>query len=363
MNKVITLLKSHWLLNLIIGLIIGFLASNVPLARVILDETIRSLLFGNIVLVIAALIAAILIHELGHALAAVLIRRRITWISIGPVFWLRLTWHRGLFWGKPFPGSLGSVASLVREDEVDRIFPAAFYLLAGVIANLFTIPLGYEASLLTDSGYMSQFFQNLVGISAFLSITNLLPIGHSDGAQLFKLFGSKGVNHEHLAEQSLHSLILEGVTPCQWPDQTIDILHQSSEPERKSFALLLDAEKALTSGALHKAEILIDALELQLPKSSPQIAKMYHMLRTELLVLSGKPKLAKQTLKLALPYHMPASVWLAEAEIALAEGREQEAHKLANKAIRYLSKCPWARGYYNSLKKRWSNISLTEISI
>ena len=177
------------------------------------------------------------------------------------------------------------------------------------------------------------------------------------------MFSSKGVNHEHLAEQSLQSLILEGVSPCQWPDQTIAVLHQSSVPERKSLALLFDAEKALSSGAIRKAEIIIDTLELQLPMSSIQIDKIYFMLRTELLVLSGKPELAKKTLKQALPYHIPASVWLAEAEIALAEGREHEAHKLANKAIRYLSKCPWARGYYNSLKKRWGNISLTEISI
>ncbi len=343
--------------NIIIWIIIGLLVRESPETLVFLDEIINMILSENIILIIVALITAVVIHELGHAIAAILIRRRILWICVGPIYWLNLSWHHGFFWGKPVPGTIGSVYSSIREDEVDRLFPAALLLLGGVIANLLTIPLGYEASLMIEPGSMSWFFDHLVVVSAFLLVTNLIPIGISDGAQLFKLIKSKGINPEHLAEQSIHLEILEGVTPSHWSNQAINDLDQSSTPDHQTQALAFKAEKAIAAGAIEEAETFINTLEQRLPESSTHVAKIYYMLRTELLIRNGDTTAAKKTLEQTLPYHVPASVWLAKAEIALAEGREQQAHTTANKAIKYLAKCPWARGYYNGLNQRWSSLS------
>ncbi len=342
---------------IIIWTIIGLLVRESSDALVFLDKIMNIILSENITLIIVALITAVIIHELGHTVAALLIRRRILWVSVGPIYWLNLSWHQGFFWGKPVPGTIGSVYSSIRENEVDRLFPAALLLLGGVIANLLTVPLGYEASIMIQPGSMSQFFDHLVVVSAFLLITNLFPIGHSDGAQLFKLIDSNGINPEHLAKQTIHLEILEGVTPSHWPDQVIADLDQSAAPDTQTLSLALKAEKALATDAIEKAETLINTLEKRLPESSTHIGKVYYMLRTELLIRNNNTEAAKKTLKQALPYHVPASVWFANAEIALAEGRHQQAHTIANKAIKYLAKCPWARGYYNELNKRWSTLS------
>lgn len=151
------------------------------------------------VLIVAAVIAmvAILIHEFGHILGAIIVRSRVTRLYWGPLIFLfperriRFTFRNRYFFGAMQTDIQAYLdeASFARAIRAQRIVNAAgpaFSLITGLIAY------GFAASL-----------WSVAGIYALLSI----------GIGLATLF-SDGVNAILLGRRS-HALV------CGHPDQTL----------------------------------------------------------------------------------------------------------------------------------------------
>lgn len=118
-----------------------------------------AVLAGSLVLGLAS---ALLLHELGHVLAARLLGGRV----------LRVRW-RGL-------------AARV-EAELPHRRAQGLFLLAGAGANLVVAALGLSLAIVARSSTMASAMGLFAGMHLLHALLALLPVGRSDGARLQEL--------------------------------------------------------------------------------------------------------------------------------------------------------------------------------
>ncbi|MGH2778645.1 MAG: site-2 protease family protein [Actinomycetota bacterium] len=145
------------------------------------------------VLLAAALVFAIGLHEYAHALAADLqgdrLPRAMGRLTPNPIRHLdpigtAMLLIAGFGWGKPVEFRMQALSS--------KRFGAAIVALAGPMMNLFLALLGafaYVQVFDQDSGsFVGQFLELFFGINVLLAVFNLIPLPPLDGSRLLTIF-------------------------------------------------------------------------------------------------------------------------------------------------------------------------------
>lgn len=166
---------------------------------------------------VAGNLAAVLVHELGHALVGVAVgfrflSLRISRIEIHKGF--RVVRYRGTGGGSG--GWFGGWANLL-PDRTDRLSLRALAMLAaGPAANLLSAFVILQLPF--SNGLFGRFF---VLFSLILGLVNLVPFRsqavHSDGARIWMLLRNRGRGERWLAMMRLLPEIVAGAPPDTWP--------------------------------------------------------------------------------------------------------------------------------------------------
>lgn len=195
--------RSSWIVTIVatvIGMVGGYLiATEVGSAMKDLGGLV---LLGLLVGFVVILWLQILLHEAGHAVAALLAGR------------LRLHWGGGI------KGLGGSAMLMLRDDEPRRA--AAWFALAGPLANFGCAALAYIAwRLMPDAApwiHALLFLTILVGL--ILGIVNLIPLQvqgwTTDGYDLRELVRGSPLARVRLHQQQIAMAAMAGVRPRDW---------------------------------------------------------------------------------------------------------------------------------------------------
>lgn len=216
---------------------------------------------GWLLMVLACIVAAVwlqvVIHELGHTLAALACGQRPLAFGIGPLHLERGPdgWRlraRGL--GR---GVSGYALMLPAPDRSRPRRDAALYLAAGPLANLLVA--GFAAALLgagQPGPWQATLLWCLLAFGLLLGLINLLPWSastwHSDGMALVDLWRRPALAEGLRRLQTAGALIALGQRPRDWPAQAVPVLlpDQAEPALRRDAAWLklvhaLDAQQAV----------------------------------------------------------------------------------------------------------------------
>lgn len=124
-----------------------------------------------------------LIHELGHALAAIALGRRVEMLAVGHRDDLRVRiGGTVLRFGRTLGGEWSGFVTLDPESEPDEVMAIAFL---GPVANLVTAPLFAAAAQSgATTGPMETLLWLVAAISVLTAVTNLVPRGPSADGQV-----------------------------------------------------------------------------------------------------------------------------------------------------------------------------------
>ena len=231
---------SFWHL-LVFALAIG-IAMNVllPSWTAIFVDTVTLGNIAGLTALFSALAAAILLHEGGHLVAALLMRFEILGASLGP---LRVTrvhgkWTLHLAGGTFFSGS---VSAIPRSNESWRM-RMLVVVAGGPAATFLTGALALFMLLLSHQGtWLNSFLSALAQFSFFLFVLGLIPNGREakvrNDARLFaSLFRNTADAQEIMLYHMVTQLSLAGIRPRDYPERLIrNIASQQSRPDSGSL--------------------------------------------------------------------------------------------------------------------------------
>lgn len=292
---------------------------------------------SGLVALLAALVAAIALHEAGHLAAALMLDFDVLGGSLGP---LRLIGLHGR-WTLQFSGSFfsGSVIAIPRRNDatwrirmlaVVAAGPAATLLSGAATAALF-LCLGVPDSP------PARFLRALAGVSFFIFVLGLLPNASAsrtknDARLFYSLFCNTAEAREILLYHLLTQLQIAGFRPRDYPRQFIFKLAQASgRPEmclvcaQAIAAWALDCGDAATADAWDKRALdLSEFCDIKQQNSALATSACFDLiLRRDLRAARGK--LVDVQLNLLSPawfrHRGKAAYWLASSNIleSLAE--------------------------------------------
>ena len=200
--------------------------------QLLLHSTAVDHLDGLIAL-LAALAAAILLHEAGHLAAALLLDFDVLGGSLGPLRAIRLHGK----WSLQFSGNLfsGSVIAIPRRNNAAWRTRMLAVVAAGPIATFLT-GLGSACLLISfgDSGLrITRFLSALVELNFFLFVLGLFPNAagaraKNDARLFYSLLHNTPEAQQILLYHLLSQLQMAGVRPREYPEQMILKLAQAS---------------------------------------------------------------------------------------------------------------------------------------
>ena len=297
--------------------------------------TMFATFFAAVTLALLALVATVVMHELGHLIAAQMVGFKFRILTLGP--WSIIATPNGLrhrfslkVMGLIFGQQLSTPPDLTQDDDKFQV-----YLAGGGVANILTATLallcwyGFELR-----GLSAVFIGAFAGWSLFLGIINLMPFRTKMGV------ASDGYNMQALRQNTLEARRFRalialmgdayaGARPRDWSPQIVATLNENaSSPYETALGLLLAYQHALDRGEAALANTFIPllvAVHPQIPAAMQshfgvEIAHHYGLIEPDAELarqFADAVNAAKQDAYLL----SPSAVHRALAAAALVEGK------------------------------------------
>jgi hypothetical protein len=224
-----------------------------------------------------ATVISLIIHELGHLLAAVFLDFEVLGISLGPV---RLLWLHGNYAvrfsaKRLFLGSVSVAPNSMRNWRTRAMWVAA----AGPLATLFAGLAGGGIAVLGHSaGMQHTFWCALAQINLFIFALGLIPNSPSagmrnDAALLRMLFLNGPEAREWEVVHLIGQLRLHAVRPSEYPEPLMDRLltHSAGRPATSVLVARTLSDWALDSGDIRMADSWDREGAVQAPHCEPRL--------------------------------------------------------------------------------------------
>jgi hypothetical protein len=332
--------------GLLLGWAVGRVSSATPLAPLIF---------------LLSFLAAIFVHELGHAVAAFVVRFQVQSFTVGPVMMHReaagLRFRRTRI-------KIGGLVTIVPVGLHDLGTRMLIVVVGGPLSSFFFAALAFAAGRFFGGPLQSSWMNPFSVVSGALAILSLIPMRsfyRSDGAQIWDLLRSPATAERHCALLAIAGAAKAGLRPREWDTELIakalsvtddaagdvsaNVIAYESAMDRREFDL---ANRHLETALKlrHKCPInLKSGLALD-------AAFFYSMVRED----SG---LAQEWLNECdrRYVHERYSILMVEAAVLLSFGKTSEAAEKAQESARLLPRAQFPG--FAAAAKDWLAIILT----
>ena len=310
-----------------------------------------------LVLIVAALLLTVFVHESGHALTGLALGMKIRMFIVGPFQW-RIRDGRWTF--KFLLArflSAGGATAVVPTNPWQPRWREICMTAAGPLANLVTGLIAAYAALVAKGQPYEQYWQILTIFSTLSLVTfvvNLIPFrpeaAYSDGARIYQLLGSGPWVDLHHAISIAASTT---VTPLRPKDYDIDAIQRAelsfTQGHQALLLRLLASSYFLDCGMITQASDAVGEAEQICKESDLDISAelcMAFVYRTAFLRRDAAG--ARQwweRMEAKKPTHLGVDYWLAKSALSWIEGHTEEAREEWEKGNLMAQKLPVAGDY------------------
>lgn len=176
---------------------------------------------------------AVIVHELGHLVAQVLMGFRVYWFIAGPVGFMRT--QRGMQFHLIDSAGVPGLAEAYPVDFKNLHWRKLWVSAGGPIASLMLGTIGLSAGLLLQpDNWLRGWLLALGGWSLAIAALNLYPVGTpSDGGNILRLLMHRNQSWAILIPVLVPALAMQGIRPRDWGDSVTHhwIAAVESEPD------------------------------------------------------------------------------------------------------------------------------------
>jgi hypothetical protein len=312
---------------------------------------------SSLVLIAAALLLTVLVHESGHAITGLALGMKLRAFIVGPFQW-RIRdgrWQFKFALAQLF--SAGGATAVVPTDPWQPRWREIFMIAAGALANLITGLIASFAVLVAKGQPYEQYWQVLTIFSTLSLVTfvvNLIPFrpeaAYSDGARIYQLLGGGPWADLHRAFSIATSTL---VTPLRPKDFDIDAIQRAeltfAQGNQALLLRLFAASYFTDSGMISQASDAVADAERIYQESAPEIPAELH---TDFVFNcaylqrdAAKARLWWERMEAKKPTHLGVDYWLAWTALSWIEDRQDEAREAWKKADSLASELPLAGAY------------------
>jgi len=216
--------------------------------------------------VVPVLAVTIVVHELGHAIAARTVDMKISSFVLGPLAW-RITDGRWKFkFSMSGPASVGGAIGVVSTRADEPRWYRVWILMAGPIANLILGLIAFSLAMTAKDSYYKGFWgvlADLATINLGVFVVNLIPLRvggfYSDGANIYQMLSGGYWADHHRVHALTVSTRFTGLRPRDYDLAAVDrLLPNAPSPFYVLFCRLYTYECHLDRGEMARA---LEALE------------------------------------------------------------------------------------------------------
>ena len=312
---------------------------------------------GGLLLLLAALLLATALHEIGHATTGLALGMKLRAFIVGPFQW-RIRdgrWNFKFILGKSF--SAGGATALVPTNPHQSLSSEICMISAGAMVNLLTGLIALYAAFTAKGQPYEQyweFFAYFSTISLLAFASNLIPMqseaAYSDGGRIYQLL--KGGPLADLY-QVFNLVGSTAVTPLRPRDYDIDAIQRAELSFKQGLHAmllrLLASSYFLDRGMIHQASEAVAEAERICQESALDIPAeicMAFVYRTAYLRRdAADARRWWELMEAKKPTHFGVDYWLAQSALLWIEGRNEEAREAWKKANIFAQKLPSAGDY------------------
>jgi hypothetical protein len=312
---------------------------------------------SSLVLIAAALLLTIFLHESGHAITGLVLGMKLRAFIVGPFQW-RIRdgrWQFKFALAQLF--SAGGATAVVPTNPWQPRWREILMIAAGALANLITGLIASFAVLVAKGQPYEQYWQILTIFSTLSLVTfvvNLIPFrpeaAYSDGARIYQLLGGGPWVDLHRAFSIATSTL---VTPLRPKDFDIDAIQRaelSFTQGKQALLLRLFASSYFTDcGMISQAcDAVADAERIYQESASEIPAELHTDFVFSCAYLyrdAAKARMWWDRMEAKKPNHFGVDYWLAQSALFWIEDRQDEARESWNKADLLALKLPAAGAY------------------
>lgn len=242
---------------------------------------------ASVLILLALAFVAVVIHELGHFLAARANRMAVLRVQLGPLQWLLQRGRSRIRWDARGHWLGGGVLAMPRRDGSYRR-QLAWLVSGGPLANLGLAAAAWAGSGLVGDSTAEALLRSFSVVNLMLGVGNLLPTtGGTDGGQLVRL--AKGMDlgqpGTEMLEANIRAFAGEGAD--QLPEALVQGLDREVPIAGQWFRLFASIRRDDWQG-IQAVEARLDEMEAALDRASREgWAVMLALMRAEIAFARG----------------------------------------------------------------------------
>jgi hypothetical protein len=307
-----------------------------------------------------AILICTVLHELGHASAAIALGMRLRAFIVGP-FQFRL---RGGKWKFKFVLSKilggGGAMGAVPTDPKQPVWREVLMIAAGPLASLLTGVVALTAALTAGDQFYESYweFLGIIGLLGTLSfVINLVPMRpealYSDGARIYQLLSGGRWAKIHRVETFVQATLVTPLRPRDYDMEAIECAgREFTQGAPAVWLRMLATSHYIDCGDLALARQANAEAESIFLASQPDLNPAFcASLALEAVLLRRDATAARQWFERAaanksIMSEYPTDYWLAQAALQWVENRTEEARASSKKAEEFSRTFP-TTGAYN----------------